>query len=163
MTFRPQCVTSRLFLKILLNFGYGSLWRREAVLSFRKMLKFRSTLLHLNIIPWKCGQQVLWKSPCIYYNLRGVTSQKGVQFCNERTSVLYLLNVVGTWRRTWYRRGKPPAYKQPRLSCRMKFATSFLCGVSNISRMNVIVSSLLMKTGSGHRAKLAAKEYLAWS
>lgn len=93
MTFGLQRVTSRPFLTILLNFGDRNLWRREAVLSFRKMLKFRSTLLHLTIIPWKCGQQVLWKIPCIYNNLYGVTSQNTVQFEAERASVLYLLNL----------------------------------------------------------------------
>jgi hypothetical protein len=93
MTFRLQRVTLRPFLTIFLNFGDRNLWRREAVLSFRKMLTFRGTLLHLTIIPWNCGQQVLWKSPCIYNNLHDVTSQKTVQFCAERTSVLYLPNL----------------------------------------------------------------------
>jgi len=93
MTFRLQRVTSRLFLTNLLNFGARSLWRREAVLSFRKTLTFRSTELHLTRIPWNYGQQVLWKCLCIYTKLRGVTYEKSVQFRAERTSVLYLLNL----------------------------------------------------------------------
>jgi hypothetical protein len=162
MTFRLQRVTSRLFRTIFLNFGESTLWRRQAVLSFRKMLTFRSTQLPDTLIPWNCGQQVLWKIPCIYIKLHGITSEKSVQFRAERPQSSIYLTWVGTCRRMRCRRWKSLAYKQPRLSCRMQLAISFLCGISNISRMNVIVSSLLKKTGGGDQAKLAARECLTW-
>ena len=42
----------------------------------------------------------------------------------------------------------------------MQIAIPLLSDKSNISRINVIVSPLLMKNGGGDRGKLAAKEYL---
>lgn len=87
MTFRIQRVTARLFLTILLNLGDSSFLSCDTVLSFRKIPTFQTTLLHLTLIPWNCGQQVLWKSSCI---MHGVTSQKTVQFHVVRTSVLGL-------------------------------------------------------------------------
>jgi hypothetical protein len=149
MTFRLQRVTSRLFRTNFLNFGERTLWRRQNVLSFRKMLTFRITQLPLTLIPWNCGQHVLWKISCIYTKMHGVTSQKSVQFRAERSQSPIYLTWVGTCRGMQCRRWKSLAYKQPRLSCRMQLAIYFLCGTSIISRMNVIVSSLLMKTGGG--------------